>query len=56
MWRKSSHSGATGDCVELRNDLAALRDGKRPETTLPATRTAVARLVSFARTPKPATP
>lgn len=49
MWRKSSRSGETGNCVELRNDLAALRDSKRPETTLPATRKALTSLVSFAR-------
>jgi hypothetical protein len=29
-WRKSSHSGTGGDCVEIRQDLAALRDSKNP--------------------------
>ena len=27
-WRKSSFSGNSGDCVEVRQDLAALRDSK----------------------------
>lgn len=49
MWRKSSRSGETGNCVEVRNDLAAVRDSKRPDTALPAHRTAVVRLVAFAR-------
>lgn len=30
MWRKSSRSD-TGHCVEVRRDLAALRDSKRPD-------------------------
>lgn len=29
MWRKSSRSN-TGQCVEVRQDLAALRDSKHP--------------------------
>jgi len=33
MWRKSSRSN-TGDCVEIRRDLAALRDSKAPGETL----------------------
>jgi hypothetical protein len=48
MWRKSSRSGDTGNCVEVRNDLAALRDSKRPETNLALSRPALTRLVSFA--------
>jgi hypothetical protein len=48
MWRKSSRSGETGNCVEVRNDLAALRDSKRPDTALPLPRTALIKLVSFA--------
>lgn len=27
-WRKSSFSGTGGNCVEVRRDLAALRDSK----------------------------
>jgi len=27
-WRKSSFSGSGGDCVEVRQDLAAIRDSK----------------------------
>jgi hypothetical protein len=30
MWRKSSKTN-TGNCVEVRHDLAALRDSKQPE-------------------------
>ena len=29
-WRKSSFSGSAGDCVEVRQDLAAVRDSKNP--------------------------
>ncbi|MCG8917343.1 DUF397 domain-containing protein [Actinokineospora sp. PR83] len=45
-WRKSSRSGNTSDCVELRQDLAAVRDSKRPGVTLPVTRTAVRELIA----------
>lgn len=30
MWRKSSKSEAAGACVEVRNDLSAIRDSKNP--------------------------
>lgn len=30
-WRKSSRSEAGAQCVEVRNDLAALRDSKNPD-------------------------
>ena len=30
-WRKSSYSAQDGDCVEVRHDLAALRDSKNPD-------------------------
>jgi hypothetical protein len=49
MWRRSSRSGDTGNCVEVRNDLAAVRDSKRPETTLAVPRRALTRLVAFTR-------
>jgi Domain of unknown function (DUF397) len=29
-WRKSSFSGSGGECVQVRQDLAAIRDSKRP--------------------------
>ena len=29
-WRKSSKSESGGQCVEVRSDLAALRDSKNP--------------------------
>jgi hypothetical protein len=29
-WRKSSFSGSGGNCVEIRQDLTALRDSKNP--------------------------
>jgi uncharacterized protein DUF397 len=49
MWRKSSRTGSSGNCVEVRNDLARLRDSKRPDVDLPATPAALARLVVFVR-------
>lgn len=30
MWRKSSKSNTGANCVEVRNDLAAIRDSKNP--------------------------
>jgi uncharacterized protein DUF397 len=29
-WRRSSSSAASGNCVEVRQDLAAIRDSKNP--------------------------
>ena len=29
-WRKSTFSGGGGNCVEIRQDLAAVRDSKNP--------------------------
>lgn len=49
MWRKSSRSAESGNCVEVRNDLTALRDTKRPEAALPVARPAVAKLITFVR-------
>jgi|tagenome__1003787_1003787.scaffolds.fasta_scaffold20937203_3 hypothetical protein len=33
-WRKASFSGSGGNCVEVRRDLAALRDSKNPGPAL----------------------
>jgi Domain of unknown function (DUF397) len=30
-WRKSRRSGSGNACVEIRNDLSAIRDSKNPE-------------------------
>jgi hypothetical protein len=30
-WRTSSFSGNSGNCVQVRQDLAALRDSKNPD-------------------------
>lgn len=45
-WRKSSHSGTDGNCVEVRGDLTALRDSKSPEAIMPVSRAALRSLVS----------
>jgi len=44
-WRKSSKSTNSTNCVEVRGDLAAVRDSKNPGTMLPFDRKAVAALV-----------
>lgn len=49
-WRKSSRSGSGGNCVEVRSDLAALRDSKKPTAVLPMNRAAISHLVSTLRT------
>lgn len=49
MWRKSSKSDTGGSCVEVRNDLAALRDSKHPAVSMPVSRQALARLTTFAQ-------
>jgi hypothetical protein len=33
-WRKSSFSAGGGNCVQVRQDLAAIRDSKNPGPTL----------------------
>ena len=33
-WRKSTFSGSGGNCVEVRQDLAAIRDSKNPSGPL----------------------
>ena len=49
MWRKSTKSNSASQCVEVRNDLSALRDSKRPEVIMPVNRAAFGRLTSFLR-------
>jgi hypothetical protein len=49
MWRKSSKSDTGGSCVEIRNDLTALRDSKRPDVIMPVSRRALAHLTTFAQ-------
>ena len=44
-WRKSSRSGSATNCVELRQDLSAIRDSKHAAAILPLPRTAVRALV-----------
>ncbi|UVS80943.1 hypothetical protein Actkin_04695 [Actinokineospora sp. UTMC 2448] len=48
-WRKSSRSGSEGDCVELRQDLTALRDSKHPQTELPVPIEALRALLTHLR-------
>ncbi len=48
-WRRSSRSGTTGNCVELRGDLAAIRDSKAPEMILAIPAGATRKLVGFLR-------
>ena len=48
-WRRSSRSGTTGNCVELRGDLAAIRDSKSPQVVLPVPEGATRKLVGFLR-------
>lgn len=49
MWRKSSKSDSGGSCVEIRNDLTAIRDSKHPAVIMPMTRETLARLTTFAQ-------
>ncbi|MFI7676149.1 DUF397 domain-containing protein [Actinophytocola sp. NPDC049390] len=49
MWRRSSRSGETGNCVELRGDLAAVRDSKSPRVVLAISAGAARKLVGFLR-------
>ncbi|UVS81903.1 DUF397 domain-containing protein [Actinokineospora sp. UTMC 2448] len=48
-WRKSSRSHAGSNCVEVRQDLAALRDSKRPGGELPITVSALRDLLARVR-------
>ncbi|WP_083661771.1 DUF397 domain-containing protein [Actinophytocola xanthii] len=49
MWRKSSKSADASQCVEVRHDLAAVRDSKNPEVVVSLERRALAQLTAFAR-------
>lgn len=49
MWRKSSKSNTGASCVEIRDDLAAVRDSKNPGVVMPVTRAALGRLLDRAR-------
>ena len=44
-WRKSSRSGSATNCVELRQDMAAVRDSKRPGVVLQLPQDAVRELI-----------
>ncbi|WP_083661426.1 DUF397 domain-containing protein [Actinophytocola xanthii] len=48
-WRKSSFSGDSGACVEIRRDLAAVRDSKCHTTVMPVSPAALAELLEVAR-------
>ena len=48
-WRSSSFSGPDGDCVQVRGDLAAVRDSKHPDVVLPVGRAALDGLVEVVR-------
>jgi hypothetical protein len=48
-WRKSSRSGNASNCVELRQDLSAVRDSKSPTTVLTLPAPAVRTLVAWLR-------
>jgi hypothetical protein len=48
-WRKSSKSADAGQCVEVRNDLAAIRDSMSPGVAMIASRAALTRLTMFAQ-------
>jgi hypothetical protein len=47
--RNSSYSAQSGNCVQVRGDLAAVRDSKQPQVALDLSRTSVARLAAFVR-------
>lgn len=49
-WRKSSFSGGGGNCVEVRQDLAAIRDSKNPGG--PTLTVELSRLVAAVRSRK----
>ena len=50
-WRKASFSGSGGNCVEVRQDLAAIRDSKNPDG--PTLAVDLSRLVAAVRSSNP---
>jgi hypothetical protein len=50
-WRKSSFSGDGGNCVQLRQDLTAMRDSKNPDG--PVLAVDLSRLVAAVKAGKP---
>lgn len=49
-WRKSTHS-VNGNCVEVRQDLAAIRDSKNPDG--PTLAVNLSQLLAIAKSGKP---
>lgn len=45
VWRRSSYSGENGNCLEIREDLCAVRDSKNPTAVLETTPEALARFM-----------
>ncbi|MCG8915835.1 DUF397 domain-containing protein [Actinokineospora sp. PR83] len=48
-WHRSSRSGSTGNCVELRQDFTAVRDSKQPGIALAVSQTAARALITQIR-------
>lgn len=48
VWRKSSYSGSSGDCVEIGTGVG-IRDSKAPSTHLPVSADAWAAFLKLAR-------
>jgi hypothetical protein len=48
-WRKSGRSGSGGNCVEVRDDLEAIRDSKAPGVVMPVSRVALNRFIETLR-------
>lgn len=48
-WRKSSRSQNASECVEIRNDLSAIRDTKNPGPSIRADVSALVRAIRAGR-------